>query len=144
MLPHPSLSKRFDEFRKRVQPTALYGAGAWTWSCSLCNETYSWENSLLRRMTRIRRRSDEDLAKHLIRATRTTRVLFHREGRLSLATKVLDSLHRLAGTSFARLCIFTSWSEQASDNYEALGDTVCVLAVIVHIPSQCFLPACVL
>ena len=64
---------------------------------------------------------------------------------MSVATQVLDSLHRIAGSSFAKLCLCSSWCENDDlDNYGSLVDTICLPNVTVQIPSQCFLPACIM
>jgi hypothetical protein len=139
------LAVRFKEFSKRVQATALYAASAWTWSRSLYNELYRWENALLRRIARVRRKPEENFVKHVERATRTARKLFHGNDNLSTATRVLDALHRIAGASFATLCLCSSWEASGDlDNYDDLVDTVCTPMVTVQVPSQCFLPACIL
>ena len=134
------LASRYREFCKRVQATAPYASGAWTWTRSLYNELYRWENALLRRMAQISRKPDEAFVKHIERATRAARKLFHGGGNLSVATQVLDSLHRIAGSSFAKLCLCSSWCENDDlDNYGSLVDTICLSNVTVQIPSQCFL-----
>ena len=62
-----------------------------------------------------------------------------------MATRVLDALHRIAGASFAKLCLCSSWEGSGDlDNYDALVDTVCTPTVTAQVPRQCFLPACIL
>ena len=66
-------------------PIALYGSGAWTWSRTLYNELYRWENALLRRIAKIRWRPDDDFVSFVERSTRKARELFHSNGGLSLS-----------------------------------------------------------
>ena len=145
--PSLSLTKRMEEFSCRVHAAALYASGAWTWSRSLYNELYRWENSFLRRITSFRRQPGEDFVHHITRATRRSRQVFHQTGNLSLASKVLDSLHRIAGTSFARLSCETTLkdgNEHDVVQYNEIVDTVISPSLLVFMPSQCFLPACIL
>jgi len=103
--PEISLRDRLQEFAKRVQPVAAYGCSAWVWSRSVYNEIMRWENSLLRKCAKVRRRPEDDVVKHIKRATKTARMHFHGAGHVSLITRWLDSFHRVAGQSFGRLCI---------------------------------------
>ena len=144
--PSLSLTKRLDEFSRRVHAAAVYACGAWTQSRSLYNELYRWENSLLRRVTGYRRKPGEDFVTSIKRTTHRSRHIFHQAGNLSLATKVLDALHRIAGASFARLCCETTLQDGRQHNvanYSGIVDTVLTPTCVVLMPSQCFLPACI-
>eukprot|EP00973_Karenia_brevis_P038801 5354670-Karenia_brevis.AAC.1 len=98
-----SLKVRLKEFGRRVQATALYGAGAWTWSQSMYREMYTWENSMLRKIACFSWDPSKEYWKNLQRNSLKIRQYFHTQGNLSLSSKVLDELHRIAGSSFARL-----------------------------------------
>eukprot|EP00973_Karenia_brevis_P093483 12417512-Karenia_brevis.AAC.1 len=103
-----SLHKRLSEFEKRVHGTALYGAGAWTWSQTMYTELYRWENEVLRRIAQFRRAPDKAYFKHIQHSTQRVRKIFHGQRNVSICTKVLDVLHRTAGSSFAKLSCETS------------------------------------
>eukprot|EP00930_Biecheleria_cincta_P032316 TRINITY_DN22425_c0_g1_i1.p1 TRINITY_DN22425_c0_g1~~TRINITY_DN22425_c0_g1_i1.p1 ORF type:complete len:365 (+),score=19.24 TRINITY_DN22425_c0_g1_i1:329-1423(+) len=145
--PALSLTQRMSEFSIRVLAVATYAAGAWTWSRALYDELYRWENSLLRRMAKVKRKQFEDFVKHRARATRVARKVFHSCGQLSIATRYLDTVHRVVASSFVRLCCETSAFHGASqnrDSYSGLVDTISGSAVTVNTLSQCLLPACIL
>ena len=146
-----TMQQRFHEFASRVQPVALYGSGAWVWSRSVYNELTWWENAFLWRLAQLRRKPLEDFVMHQRRATTKVRRLFHTRGYHSLVTRYLDTLHRIAGTSFARLCVQAMPMLRAGDflltatTYEKIAPLVQTVALQQHqveVPSQCFLASC--
>ena len=136
--PSLSLKLRLEEFARRVQPVVLFGAGAWTWSAQLCRKLARWENACLRRMVRCRRRPEEDFVTHIKRATNSSRLVFHRYGFESLATRSLKAIHSLAGNAMSDLVADRAVQPYAVQSY-SMHQLVHVL-VRVDQPSLCFLP----
>lgn len=90
---------RMQRFAQRLIPVVLHCSDGWTWHQRLALKIRSWESKMLRRITRIFKKNDEDFVTWHRRAVAIGRQWFEeRLGYDTTTVRLLRKIHVLTGT----------------------------------------------